>query len=197
MVFMPAFHYHKSEAIIIGRLLAGYGELEFGMCAACGQLINNLDKSIKAVFHKRGEAARITRAYGLGHTASNKGAYRKVYERAFAAMRLCLEIRNQYAHCTWMYGYNRGLRFSDLEEIANDPQKISSPADLTQFIVTEALLLEQETYFLYVHLLWAYLNFEAQYRARRISTRLVSIPPIVPKPTLRIEAQDKFHLVRG
>ncbi len=196
MVFMPAFHNHKPEAIIIGRLLAGYGELEFGMCLACGHIGGGLDKSIKTLFHKRDATARITRAYGIGHLASNKGAYRKLYERAFAAMRHCLLIRNQYAHAIWMYGYNGGLRFSDLEEIARDPHKASNTADLTQYVVTEALLQEQEAYFLYAHELWTYLNYEAQKRAGILPSHSVSIPSVIPKPRLHILAPDKFHLVR-
>jgi hypothetical protein len=61
-LIIPCFSEHQAEAEgkIIGRLLAGYGELELEMCVAA-VTNNNLDGAIK-IFRVRGGENRITAA---------------------------------------------------------------------------------------------------------------------------------------
>ena len=56
---MPCFGRFPEEGSIIGRLLAGYGELEFELCRCVAAINDNMDAAIKAMFRVRGEEKRI------------------------------------------------------------------------------------------------------------------------------------------
>jgi hypothetical protein len=181
--FLPAFHHHSRHASIIGRILAGYGELEFEMCLVISHLTRDRSAAIKEIFGNRGETKRITRAHNQGLPKTPAGPYRRYYEDTFIAMRQCLAIRNQYAHSTWLFGYRRGLRFTNLEEIALGP----IPADLknlTQYQINIPLLKSQEAYFKYVQRRWTYLNYEAQRKVAKSTTQRWPMPAEVLPPKL-------------
>ena len=59
---MPGFDRFPAEASIIGRLLAGYGELEFELCRCVAAVTIDLDAAIRAMFKDRGEYKRIQTA---------------------------------------------------------------------------------------------------------------------------------------
>ncbi len=65
---MPAFDRYPKEAKLIGRILAGYGELEFGLCHCVGQARNDLDMVLKVMFRARGEKQRIETADAIGRS---------------------------------------------------------------------------------------------------------------------------------
>jgi hypothetical protein len=123
----------EKEGIIIGRLLTGYGELEFGMCKCLaltipGESNEALNKAVKLLFQTRGEERRIKtadkamkapfRAVGLG----------QAYDETIDDMHWCRKIRNQYSHCHWLYTDSDGLHFINLEDWAKLP---SPPPTLT------------------------------------------------------------------
>src|SRR6266487_462405 len=56
---LPSFLRFREEGLIIGRILAGYGELEFEMCDCVFAINNDLDSSIRQLFGRRGELRRI------------------------------------------------------------------------------------------------------------------------------------------
>ena len=58
---MPCFGPKQAplEGIIIGRLLAGYGELELAMCECLMTIERAIDSPIRTLFEKRGEEKRI------------------------------------------------------------------------------------------------------------------------------------------
>jgi hypothetical protein len=62
-LIIPCFSEHQAETEgkIIGRLLAGYGELELSMCACLAAVTNNLDGAIKTLFRGRGEKTESQR----------------------------------------------------------------------------------------------------------------------------------------
>ena len=100
---MPAFHRFPNEAAIIGRLLAGYAELEIGLlhCVTVAREEDDFDATLKAMFRIRGETARINVGDALGRQVYDKLGLGADFEMAVSAMRYCLKIRNQYAHCNW------------------------------------------------------------------------------------------------
>jgi hypothetical protein len=59
---MPCFDRFPKEGDLIGRLLAGYGELELEMCACLAATTNDLNAAIKRLFGIRGEYKRIKTA---------------------------------------------------------------------------------------------------------------------------------------
>jgi len=59
MPILNAFLNFPNEAAIIGRLLAGYSDLEVGMMH-CAQVVrDDLDTVLKTMFRTRGETQRI------------------------------------------------------------------------------------------------------------------------------------------
>src|ERR1700738_2356229 len=72
-IIMPAFHVYHQEAAIIGRLLAGYGELEFLLCrCVAATLGGDLSKATRILFRSRGEEHRISAA-DARRDQTNKG----------------------------------------------------------------------------------------------------------------------------
>ena len=59
---MPGFDRFPKEGDLIGRLLAGYGELELEMCACLAATTDDLGGAIKKLFGVRGERKRIQQA---------------------------------------------------------------------------------------------------------------------------------------
>jgi hypothetical protein len=59
---MPCFDRYPEEGDVVGRLLAGYGELEIELCNCVAALSGNLDDAIKALFSQQGESRRINNA---------------------------------------------------------------------------------------------------------------------------------------
>ena len=125
---MPAFSDWPEEAAVIGRILAGYGELEFRLSKLVGYAMGGEysaahRKALRVLFQRRGEAARLELAHTLAAdelrkvVASPSG--RNVYEDAKKAMDECREFRNMLAHChfgTLKHGRRTdGLFFVSLE----------------------------------------------------------------------------------
>ena len=141
MSVRDAFGRYPKEAEIIGRLLAGYADLEIDLMH-CAQVVrDDLDTVLKAMFRARGESARIkvADAFGRHHYAAIKLGTE--FGMAISAMQYCLKIRNQYAHD------NTGiLAFTNLEEIAEKNAFLKDLRSLTIFHVDVPLLREQEKY---------------------------------------------------
>jgi hypothetical protein len=151
MSLMPCFNdgQAREEGIIIGRLLAGYGELELAMCACLMIVERAIDSPIRTFFKKRGAEKRIEIGTdSLTQRFTMAGLLPELTE-ALADLDWCRLIRNQYSHCHWYWTAKEGLCFVNLEELAKQPRKISSvtagrhPIDLV-------LLQNQEGYFWYV-----------------------------------------------
>jgi hypothetical protein len=66
---MPAFRKFHAEAAFIGRMLAGYGELEVDLCNRISMGGLGIDAATKAMFQTRGETRRINKAEQLGLAA--------------------------------------------------------------------------------------------------------------------------------
>jgi hypothetical protein len=98
---MPAFANFPHEAEIIGRLLAGYTNLEIGLMNCVQVVRGDFDTVLKAMFRARGETARIDIADAFGRHHYDSAKLGTEFSMAISAVRYCLRIRNQYAHCGW------------------------------------------------------------------------------------------------
>jgi hypothetical protein len=98
---MPAFIRFPQEATIIGRLLAGYGDLEFDLCYCVAVARDDFDMAVKSMFRPRGEKQRIDIADSIGRSKYRELKLGTRFEEAIAATHYCRRIRNQYAHCKW------------------------------------------------------------------------------------------------
>lgn len=138
MPLMPAFRRRKKSAAVVGRLLAGYGELEFLLAFCVGTAdassmkpkpgqqigehrIHHEYLAIKDMFRERGESKRFEMAKKrMNKTFANAGM-KADYSDTMGAMSQCLKIRNLFSHCHWAQSKKRGLFFINLEDAAKAP----------------------------------------------------------------------------
>ena len=86
---------------------------------------------------------------------------------AVGAVRHCLKIRNQYAHCVWYDDHSGKLAFVNVEEIAKDNTKLKDLTSLTILHVDVPFLQAQEAYFVYADELLAWTNHEGPYETSK------------------------------
>jgi hypothetical protein len=135
MLLLPAFHKRKKNAASVGRLVAGYGEIEFllswcaGTALACRTPIkpgmskgehraHYKHEGIAQLYGKRGESARIDFAKDAMRSVIVRHDLDAEFSDAIMLVQLCLKIRNLFAHCNWDQSSKRGLFFVSLEDAA-------------------------------------------------------------------------------
>jgi AAA+ ATPase superfamily predicted ATPase len=175
-----------AEGATVGRLLSGYVNLEIGLMN-CVQMGRNgdLDTVLRKMFGTRGESKRITEATKLGGSAYSHLGLQRDFDRAIAALRHCLNIRNQYAHWIWWDDSTSRLAFANLEQLAKQKRRIVDLRRLRAYHVGAALLMEQERYFAYTDQVLAWVNYEGRKRAGRLQRNPVRKPRRLRKPKLR------------
>jgi hypothetical protein len=141
-VILPAFLAFPKEAAIIGRLIAGYGELEFEFTQCAGRALGDQETAARALYRLRGEDSRMQVADALMRPSYAKHGLGDAYNTALGSMRFCKSIRNQYAHCHWL-PTKAGLFFTDFEK----PSKTAEGDLMLTFNhVDELLLVRQAPY---------------------------------------------------
>ncbi|MGJ0508214.1 MAG: hypothetical protein ACR652_14065 [Methylocystis sp.] len=120
--FMPVFRHHSDEGAIIGRIITGYGELEFVMSLCVGEALNDRDLAMRVLFSLKSESARIDLGESLSRNEIKANGLEASYFEAVAAMRYCRALRNQYAHSHWAFFPKEGVFFSNMEEAASSGQ---------------------------------------------------------------------------
>jgi hypothetical protein len=176
---LPVFPRYPKEAEIIGRLLAGYGELEFELCLCLGAALGDEDTAIRVMFRARGEEARIQIADALARPKFEAAGVGPVYWEAIADMGYCRQIRNQYAHCHWTETSN-GLGFLSLEPVARK----TTPIKLYAVCADAPLLEEQEAYFKYVQRCFWHLGEEYKKWAGRSASLGFPLPKKLVRPPM-------------
>lgn len=150
MLIFPAFHEWPDEAAIVGRLLVDYGELEFELALSMGHAISDKRQGLRDFFKTRTAKARIELAEEQASPWMRLTGVGDEFAEAIAAMRVCKDIRNGFAHCHWVSEKHNpecdGLFFVNVEDWAKSPgvafqwQHASLPR-----------LQELEAYFKYTH----------------------------------------------
>ncbi len=182
---MPAFIHCPNEAAIIGRLLAGYGDLEFSLCHLVRWVIGDQDSAFKALFRTRGETQRIDIADALMRQRVIDAGHETAYGMTISNMRFCLKIRNQFAHCHWLVQPELELHFIDMEEQAGrGNNQILDLAALTQFRIAVPTLQEQEEFFRLTDEGLGYLIYEFQILAGILTKNLFEAPKPLSRPPL-------------
>lgn len=144
---MPAFDQHPEEGAIVGRLVAGYGELEIDLALLVSTVLDDRDAGFKAIFRAPGEVGRIVVGDGLIRHKVPAGKLLTIYCEGIAAMHECRKIRNQYAHCQW-WNEPAGLQFMALQE-SMEGHALFSLVELQRHTLELDVLEEQEAYFCY------------------------------------------------
>lgn len=185
MSVKSAFLRFKDEAAIIGRLLAGYSDLELALAHSVQTVREDFDTVLKTMFRTRGETQRIEVADAFGRQHYRALDLSAQFETAIGAMKYCLKIRNQYAHCVWWDDFSGKLTFANLEEVAKSNDLLKDFQSLTSFHVDVPHLSAQEEYFLYTDALLVWVNYEARYRSGKIKQPLPE-PAQLARPALCI-----------
>jgi hypothetical protein len=183
---LPAFIRFSSEGIIIGRLLTGYADLEISLLNCTHVIRDDFDTVLKAMFRTRGETARINVGDSFGRQSCHEIGLGQHFETGIGAMRHCLKIRNQYAHCTWWDDNSGKLAFANLEEAAKENIYLTSLRSLTRMHVDVPLLQAQEEFFVYTDDIFAYVNYEGRLKAGKIASNPLSMPKQILPPPLHI-----------
>jgi hypothetical protein len=184
---LPAFPKFAKESAVVGRLLAGYADLEIGLMHCVQVVRDDLDSVLKAMFRPRGNMARIEIADALGRRYYAKLSLEAEFGNVVSAIKYCLRIRNKYAHCVW-YDDNSGeLAFVNLEEIAGGNAVVKDLTSLTIQHADMSLVQAQFSYFEYTDSLTTWVNFEGQFRSGKLKQKmnpLGAAPAAVVQPAL-------------
>jgi len=177
---MPAFLRHPEEAAIIGRMLAGYGELEFLLCMCMRHALGgNLSKASRLLFRSRGEEQRLSIADAILRPFYEEHGLEQIWVGARRAIGSCKELRNQYSHCHWFDDDELGLFFTNLEKGAKTP----SGEIIIEFLHIDVPLLQrQEAYFRYAGNHLIYLENEQRRLAGNLRKNPFQVPPATDKP---------------
>ncbi len=147
MSFLRAFQSFPNEAALVGRMVAGYADLEIDLMHCAKEVSGGLDHVLKAMFRIRGNADRIDVADALARQAYHRVGIGAQYEAAIAAVRFCLRIRNLYAHAAWWDDNTGQLAFANLAELAKGNVLVTNLLGLTVNHVTVRHLEAQLAYF--------------------------------------------------
>jgi hypothetical protein len=195
-IIMPAFHRYKDEAAIIGRLLAGYGELEFLLCYCLSEVEGDLSTACRIFFRNRGEEYRISTADAILRPHYEDHNLIETWDIVRRGLQQCKLIRNQYSHCHWLNDPN-GLFFTNLEKGA---KSLNGKIILQFFHLDVPLLEQQEHHFRLTGDGLCYLREEHRLRAGKSESHLWLAPVETPPPPRhnppekhRIQTQVEFH----
>jgi hypothetical protein len=182
-----AFVQAAEEGAIIGRLLAGYGELEVALVDCVQEPTGNFDEVLKALFRIRNLSPRINEGARRGRAAYQPVGLLPDFNEAIAAMRHCLRVRNQYAHSAWWYDHSAHLlAYTNLEDLAQQSDPIANLQTVLPSHVDLPLLKTQERFFAYTSRLFDYVRREGLYRAGKWSSRKPVRPRRMSPPPLHI-----------
>jgi len=184
METQKAFTKFKAEALIIGRLLAAYADLELSLFCCINVIRDDFNTVYKAMFKARGETQRIDMADIFGRESYHEIELGTQFEMAISSIRYCLKIRNQYAHCLWYDDLSKNLAFANLEEITEKNAPIKDLKDLTIRYVDVPTLSLQESYFEYTDNSLSWLNDEGLRSVGKLSTPQRPAPKQLKQPPL-------------
>lgn len=181
---MPAFDKFSKEGGIIGRLLAGYGELELGLCFCVAVARNDFDMVFKAMFRPRGAQQRIDIADAIGRKPFQKLNLETHFSDSVSSVRYCLKIRNQFAHCFWTDDFGRQLGFVQLEDTAKSNKSVDNVYHIKARDIDHVLLQQHEAYFVYTRRWLTALEYHAKDLAAKGPKSPLEFPKKVRPPIL-------------
>jgi hypothetical protein len=166
-MLLPIFHKYPDEGAMVGKILAGYSELEVSLMGCVIEVHGEVDTVFKVMYRNRGEKQRIDVADAMGrHTFDGLGLGAQ-FATAIGAMHYCRQIRNQFAHCQWWGDSSGYLTFLDLESVARENAKITSFRNFEKRRANLQLLEAQVAYFEHVLDILIFLQHEVMLRLGR------------------------------
>lgn len=169
------------EMATIGRLVAGYGELEYGLARLLATVSKDEASAMKLIFRTRGESGRLAMLDAATEHRMDALGLAPHYKELRDAVRWCRDIRNQYAHAHWMEGKPSCLLFCNMDEAVKG-RGTAVVMDFERIGID--LLNEQEAYFNYAYQLIPYLKSSYVRRSHDPKARLRPKPKRVAQPKL-------------
>jgi len=204
MPLSPAFDRHPIEGVSIGRMLLNYGEIELMIAMLLGNALGSQDTALRTMFRVVGESSRIATAGALMRDVFKEAGLGSEYADMYGAVRWCIRVRNQYAHCHWGdHEQSPGIFFTELSE----PAKAGGGFEYWWRHLDMQLLDDQLAYFEYAGDCLHHLTFEFLGRTGKIEGHNAPMPPKRQQPKLNnppelhippwlTEEQRKRHIER-
>jgi uncharacterized protein YaeQ len=186
---MAPFNKFAVEGDVIGRLLAGYTNIEISLLHCVQVATGDLNAVLRRMFGERGETKRINAAVKLGLPEYQRLKLAADFEKSIRVVRHCLKIRNQYAHWVWWDDYSGKLAFANVEDLTKYRRPIRDLGKLKAHHVDAVLLKAQEAYFVYADDLLSWVNYEGRFRDKKLGAARqnpLGRPIVVKKPKLRL-----------
>lgn len=179
---MPVFNDFVEEARLIGKLLAGYGELELELCDCLVAVRGDLSDALTVMWSARGEKNRISTAKDAvkaDYIARDLG---QPFFDGITNMQWCRRVRNQYAHCQW-YPKDGRLCFVEIESMLDSHEPIDRISDGRTGIDAD-LLKEQISFFDYTRQYFWYLAGQYRVSVGKLHKSSFPMPPKRPQPAM-------------
>lgn len=180
----PGFDKFPLEAILIGRLVVGYGEIEWVVHECLSAVLGDVNTSVRVMYRAKGEEVRLEVADALMRHKFDQLSLTGPYTEAMADAHWCRRIRNQYAHSHYDGLSDMHLCFVSFDQTAKIP---AGETFVSRKPISLSLLQEQEAYFGYVQGCFFYLQTEYQVRAGLLTNHKRKLPKKVARPLLHNE----------
>ncbi len=188
MAILRSFEDYPAEAALIGRMLAGYTDIEVDLMNCVKSVRQDLDTVFKAMYRTRGETARIEIADSFGRQFYHGLQLGTEFEMALGAVRHCLKIRNLFAHASIWNDNSGTLAIANLETLAYENRRIDDLHTMTVHHLNVPVLTSQFDYFNYTSDLLVWVLNEGNGRANRPQLPEMERPQWQrPKPALYVE----------
>lgn len=183
MPINPCFDRFPVEGVLVGRLLASFGELEIYVCFLA-EKATGLTRSVPiALYRIRATRSRLEAADGLMRAIFAANNLEDLYGEAMSSVFYCQRIRNQYAHCNWADdpspNNSAGLFFADLTASAE-----TSDFEIFWKHVDPLILQSQLDYFEYTLEALRFIDHELAVRQGRLQSHVWPKPQVLQRPPL-------------
>jgi len=178
MSLMPVFDKFTEEAKIIGKMVVGYGELEYDWMLCVSLFLGDTQYAVRTLYRLKSESSRLQvgdallRPFYASHQLDNE------YQQLYVAMKHCKNIRNNYAHCHWGDAEDK-LMIVLVEKAAIS---LTGEGDIDLRYVDLALLKQQLAYFEYCASLLFHLQYEPRVRQGKVRANPLQLPKVLQPP---------------
>ena len=93
---LPGLVDFPKEAAILGKLVLGYGEIEYAICLCLGSALNDTNTALKIMYRSRNEETRIEISDAIMRGKFREVELTELYCEAISGAHWCRKIRNQF-----------------------------------------------------------------------------------------------------
>ena len=182
-----AFDRFPKERELIARMILAYGEIEFAMLDILGAIFKNQQTAVRTLYQLRSESHRLNIVEAIATPWFEQQKMGGHFKEGMTAAFHCKNIRNQYAHCTFVAD-SEVLRLAQLEETAKTK---GESCQVVLRAITRDFLGKQSAYFDYAHhqILWLDYNYRLKNDQPVRSGEAILKPKRLSPPKLNSRAE--------